>query len=255
VDIKNNWWAVAGFSSGNNWWSQGSSPAVIRDDGTAPCYNEITDNTGKYIRFHVVKRNDIGKTIRLYGTQFGGQPLQEKDANGDWIPGLTITAAAPYAQTTVLVTKITDVQIPVPLQGMSYLYQVNADTTLLDLAAYQPGESNPSYRVSKIEGMCSLPSREDSYGRKLRKAECLVKLEFIPALVDEDWVMIDNKAALAFGIQGLRLEQNNDDVAAEVKWAKSIRELNMELRRRNPDMQTTIRVNDISAYGAICNPY
>lgn len=228
----------------------------MRDEDTAPCYNEITSNDGKYIRLSVVKANDIGKTIRLYGFQYGGQPLQELNSAGQWVPGLTLTAARPYGQTTALVTKITSVQIPVPFEGMSYLYQVDQTTSdLLDLAAYQPGEQNPQYRVSHINNVGAICAKEDSYGRKIRRAEALVKLAFIPALVDEDWMMLSNLGALAYGIQAFRFYQNSDAANGQIFEQLAIKELNMELKNRNPDEQAVIRINSIGANCAISNAF
>lgn len=250
IYLKNNWWAIAGYH--NCGWSGG---VVMRDDDTAPCYREITGNDGKYIRWNVVKRNDVGKTLRLYGFAYGGQPLKEKNAAGLWVPGITLIAVPPYAITTTLVTKITNVKIPEPLEGMSYLYQVDKDNgDLLDLAAYQPGETSPAYRVSRLANSCSIGSRTDAYGRHIRQAEALVKLQYVPALVDEDFLMLDNLDALKLGIQALRAEEANDDTQSQIKLALAIKELNMELRDRNPGAQTVVRVNSMSAHGTLCNP-
>lgn len=239
VTIRNNWWAIVGPPS-CGWCGN----VVMRDDNPAPCYREITSNDGKFITWRITKNQDVGKTIRLYGFQYGGQPLMEQDVNGNWFPGLTITATKAGAQTTTLVTKITSVKIPVPLQGMSYLYQVDQTTgDLIDLASYQPGEQSPSYRVSKINPHLSLCATEDQYGRKIHQADVLVKLKFVPALVDEDFILISNLDALALGISALQLEQANDDAGAEIKWQKSIREMNMELRDKNPGSTTVIRVD------------
>ncbi len=250
IQLRNMWWAIAGPAP-CGWRGN----VVMRDDNPAPTYREITDNDGKFIKWHIVKTNDIGKTIRLYGFQYGNQPLQEKNSSGNWIPGITLTATAAGIQSTILVTKITSVKIPTPLQGMSYLYQVDQTTgDLIDLAAYQPGETSPSYRTSRISPINSICATTDQYGRKIRQAEVLVKLKFIPALVDEDFILISNLDALAMGISALNLEQANDDAGAEIKFTKAIRELNMESREKTPAMQTTILVNSISSNFPICNP-
>src|SRR5689334_17718598 len=85
IQIKNSWWSVAGFRSCNA-WGQNSLDALLYDEGTAPCYNEITGNTGKYLRWSIVKQRDVGKTMRVYGFQYGNQPLQEQNSAGEWIP-------------------------------------------------------------------------------------------------------------------------------------------------------------------------
>lgn len=254
LQIKNNWWAVYGYKGCDNWWGS-SVDAVMRDDDTAPCYNEITGNTGKYLRWNVVKRNDIGKTMRVYGFQYGGQPLQEKNASDVWVPGITLTAAAPYVTSTTLVTKITGIKIEEGMQGMNYLYQVDPTTgDLIGLGEYQPYETTPDYRVSKIENIGAICATEDDNGRKMRYADALVKLQYIKAHTDSEPVMMSNLDALKYGIQAYRLDESNDDVQAEVKWSKAIRELNMEIRDKNPALQTVVRVNDMSAHCGIYNP-
>lgn len=248
MEIKNKWWAVTGYPHGG-WCGN----AVMRDDDTAPCYREIISNTGKYLRWNIVKRNDVGKAMRVYGFQYGNQPLQEKNAAAQWIPGISIVAAAPYAQTTTLVTKVTQINFPETLEGMSYLYEFDPTTgAQIDLGEYQPGETSPSYRVSRVNG--SGPGYVDGYGRCVRQAEALVKLAYVPALVDEDWLMLGNLDALKLGIQALRLEEQNDDVQAQIKISLAIKELNMELRERNPSQQTVIRTNDMSQEYCTVNP-
>jgi hypothetical protein len=247
VQIKNSWWSIVGPPS-CGWCGN----VVMRDDNPSPCYREITGNDGKFIKWHITKVQDVGRTIRLYGFRFGGQPLQEQLASGEWIPGITITATQAGAQTVIPITKITSVKIPTPLQGMSYLYQVDQTTgDLLDLASYQPGETSPSYRTSKINPINSLCATEDQYGRYIRQADALVKLRFVPALVDEDFILISNLDALALAISALNLEQANDDAGAEIKMQKCVRELNLELRDKNPGMQTVVRVD---TGGFITNP-
>lgn len=254
IQIKNNWWSVASYKACNA-WGRSSLNAVLKDSGTVPCYNEITGTTGKYIRWCPVKSNDVGKAMRIYGTQYGGQPLQEQNSAGEWVDGITLTLAAPYVQTTKLVTKITHVTLATATEGMTYLYQVDPSTLdLLDLAAYQPGETRPSYRSYRIENICSICSTKDDYDRDVRQADALVKLQYIKAVSDDDFVMLSNLDALALGIAALRAEEADDDVLAEIKWTKAVKELNLELRDKEGNMATVIRVNDLGANNPILNP-
>lgn len=250
IQIRNNWWSVFGYkdcTSGRGAWS---ADAVMRDDNLAPCFNEITGNTGKYLRWNVVKRPDVGKTMRVFGFQYGGQPLQERDANNDWIPGITLTAAAPYVTSTTLVTKITNIIIEGGMQGMSYLYQVDPTSgDLLMLGEYQPRETHPAYRTSVIENVCAICAYKDAYDRNIRYGDALVKLEFIPALTDDDWVLLSNLDALRYGIQALRYGQAGDPVNEETYLLKAVRELNFELRDKHPSLQTVVVTNDM---GSVC---
>lgn len=258
MEIKNNWYSILGPHHGHSigWHSD----LHMTDNGTAPCYSEISGNTGKFIRYHIVKNEDVGKTITFFGKQYGAQPLQEL-VNGVWQMGQTLIAVPPvappavsYTQTTTLVTKIEEVTRQAT-QGMTYLYEVDPTTGLLrDLAVYEPNETNPQYRRSTIHGINALPSYTDSYGRKVRTIEALVKLEFVPVVNDRDFLLVDDFDALAMGIKALRLEEADDAQNAEIYFTKAIRELNFESRNRNPGSQFVVKSNVMGSSRTICNP-
>lgn len=236
--IHNNHWAIVGTHS-----CGGFGPGIsMRDGNTVPIYNEVSGNEGKLIRYYPVKNADIGKTITLYGTQFGGQPLQEF-VGGVWRQGLTLTAAAPFGTTTVLVTKITAVTRQAS-SGLMYLYEYDAATDLMrDLAVYEPNEVSPRYRSSIIENACAIPYCTDANGVKTARLEALVKLEFQPLVNDNDFLLIDSFAALALGIQAIKLEQANDDDGALRKWMAAVAVLNQRTRNKQPELQTAILLN------------
>lgn len=248
-DVKNGWYAILGPRGCQGW----SSNVTAFDNGTSPTFNDIADNTGHLLRYHVVKANDYGKTITFFGKQYGAQPLQEVDANGVWQMGLTLAAANPIAQTTVLVTYIDQITREAT-QGMAYLYEYNTTTLELRmLGIYEPNNTNPQFRRSKIEHLNLLPYSTDANGRKSWTVEALVKLEFIPVENDRDFLLIDNWAALAYGIQALKLDEANDPQNAEIFWAKSLREMNYESRNRNPANQFVTRVNVTGSNRTISN--
>lgn len=246
---KNNWSAIVGpYTCG---WS--SCDVTTIDDNPAPIYNEITGSTGKYIRYHVVKNEDIGKTITVYGTQYGGQPLQEL-VDGVWQMGLTLTAASPYVQSTVLVTKITSV-VRQATQGMTYLYQVDATSgDLIDLAVYEPNETRPQYRRHMIKNMCGTSYYTDDNDRRIRTVDALIKLEFTPYVNENDFLLIDDFQALKYGFQAYQLDEANDDDGADRKWMRAISELNMDIRNKNPAMQTTVQIQSGCFDGVLTSP-
>ncbi len=253
--LYNNHWAIWGYR-GCSWWNGGwrGGDVVVRDDGTRPCYNEITSNTGKYITARIVHIADVGKKIRIFGTQFGDQPIEEQDSSGAWVPGLTLTLTQAGVQTTMLITKITSVVKDVT-EGRVFLYQVDPSTAaLFDLAVYEPQERNPAYRCSVIQNFNSVPYFTDGNGIRRRHVEALVKLEFTPMMTDDDFCPIDCIEALKFGVQSFRLSESNDDGGAEAKMILAIREMNMQLREKEPGLQTVIRVNSISSDYPIMAP-
>lgn len=268
MNLKNNWYAIMGPSTcyadwgGSNWGAMGSGygyggnvKAVGFDSGTSCTQNAITGNTGKFLRYHIVNSEDVGKTITFYGKQYGAQPLQEK-VNGVTEMGLTLTAVAGPndAQTSVLVTQLGQITRERTV-GMTYLYEFDPATGLLRmLSVFQPNETNPQYRKTTIQNFGTIPFSEDANGVKSWNIEALVKLEYVPAANDRDFLLIDDLDALKLGIQALQFEDAHDYANAEITWKLAIRELNYESRSKQPGNQLVIRSRVMGSNRTVSNP-
>jgi hypothetical protein len=248
--FTHNWgaWRNGGFGNAAGdammGYGRGHADTIIEDAGTGCTYNKVSGTTGKNIIYHIVNPADIGKTITLYGKQFGNQPLQE-NVNGVTQMGQTIIATAPTdAVTSNLITEIDSV-IRQPTSGLAYLYELDPATGLRhDLAVYWPNETNPRYRQSKIiNHHAHFRTQPDQTGTCWTSIEALVNLQFIQLVTDQDFLLIDNFYALKLAMQATKLEESNDSAAAEVKWIEAIRELNMESRTKNPEQQTSARIH------------
>lgn len=249
--VFNNWYRFVGSRHHHGGFR---SDTVLEDAGASPCYNDIVDNTGKLIRYNVVQPTDIGKTITIYGTQYGGQPLREQDANGIWSPGMTITAANPYGTSPVLVTKIDSITRQ-PTDGMGYLYQYDPVTqVVIDMARFEPNETNPRYRRSCMINAHHSNCKVDANGIKWRKVEAIIKLGYVPLVNNRDFLLIDDFDALKFMIQAIRSEEKEDNNAAEAFILKAIRELNFRDRDKQPDETTPVRVTATQGH-TIRNPW
>lgn len=266
MQIRNSWWSILSPGNIGGWnnalngsgfgygiVSGGYSPAGI-DGSTVPIFNQISGNTGKYIQYHVVKAQDVGKTVTLYGKKYGNQPLQTQ-ASGAWQNGITITAVRPSVPSaTTLVTQITSV-IREPTQGMAYLYEVDPVTSKKRmLAVYEPNETNPSYRHMQIPALTCTPYSTDEYDVKTWQMEALVKLQYIPVEDENDFLLISDFDALAMAIQSIKFDEANDPENAEKYMLKAIRELNFELRDKSPADQLSVRVNVMGSGRMIQNP-
>lgn len=243
---RDNWFSIIGATRENFGCCGGMT---ISDEGTSPISNQLTDNTGWLLRYHVVKTTDLGKTITFYGKQYGAQPLQTF-TDGAWVAGISLTSQNPFAQTTILVTDISSV-VREATEGMSYLLAYNSTSGVLrNLATYQPNETNPQYRKYRVNNIGALPCHTDSNGIKYRTLECLVKLEFIPVEVATDFLLIDDFDALALGIQAIKREEAGDDQGAENKWMAAIREMNYADRNKSGLTSMKIRIPG----GLVLNP-
>lgn len=241
-EIQNHWYAIIGPRLCEDIFRASST---VTEVGLAPIYNDITGEDGKYIRIFPTKIEDAGKTITLFGSVPGKQPIQQK-INGAWQRGYTLTLQSPYVQTPFLVKNIYSV-VRQATQANVLMYEFDtASATLRDLALYEPTETNPQYRRYKINNWCAGASGcEDDDGVQWRTVEALVKMEFIPVVNDEDFLAIDDFDALKMAIQSIRLEDANQDEAAEVKMVKAVREMNFRERDKLPGMQTVVRVNPV----------
>jgi hypothetical protein len=218
--------------------------AVIEDANLGPTANEISGTTGKLLRYYTTLSTDIGKGITIFGKQYGGQPLMEQ-INGVWNQGQTIVAAAPYGTSTTLFTSIESITRDAT-DGPAYLYEVDPATGLLrDLAMFEPSDTNPRIRRSKIVSRPWNASKADSNGICWTNIEALVKLQFVPVANPRDFLCIDNLDALKFMIQAIKAEEAQDSTNSEACILKAIRELNFELREKNPDEQTAMRVSPV----------
>lgn len=265
MEIKNNWYSILGNLGTGNAAGYGAysglgyggwiAPTMV-DRQTTPVHTQITGNNGKFIRYSVVKPQDIGKTIRIYGTQLGGQPLQELDSDGNWVMGITLTAAAPYAQSSVLVTRIDQVTRE-RTQGMSYLYQYDstmAGTGQIQLAVYEPNETNPQYRQTRVTQMNQIQNGEGANGERLWTCDAMVKLQYFPVVNDRDFLFISDWDALAFGVQGLNLFNQQAYVEADDYFKLAIRELNFESRDKNPGQNFVVKSRMMGSQTIVANP-
>lgn len=231
----------------------GTNSGVLEDTNLAPVFNDISGTTGKLLRYYVVNYEDIGKTITINGTQYGGQPLQTQDSAGHFTNGINITAAAPYGTNAALVTRI-DAITRQATTGLGYLYEYDPATGYLrDLAVYQPGETNPRFRRSKILNKPVSFTQPDANGICWTNIDALVKVEFVEVQNPGDYLMLDNFDAIKFMIQAINAEDASDTQTSEARITQAIRELNFELRNKNPDQQTPVFVNAIMG-GQLANP-
>ena len=253
ASLFNNWFSFIRPEIGS--WGGRHGWAVIEDMNRAPTANDITGTTGKNLRYYTALAADNGKTITFFGNQYGAQPLQEQQVvgsqSGQTVNGMTLTAAAPYATNGVLVTNI-DAITRQATQGPAYLYEYDpVANTLRDLAFFEPGDTNPRFRRSRIVSKSATCSAPDANGICWTSIEALVKVEFVPVVNPRDFLMIDNFDALKFMIQAINCEEADDEQTAEVKITKAIRELNFELRNKNLDGQTSVSVNAIMGRGLV----
>src|SRR5262249_46944155 len=151
----------------------------------------------RYLQFYITEPTDVGKTITVFG-KTGGIEIFTTRSDGTIQPGLVLTLAIPFVQTTILIDNV-DRIIKDVTDGPVYGYQWDG-ANLFPLATYAPSETLPEYRTSRIQtsgctNNCNVwPSQISAF----------VKIEFIPVVHDDDEVQIDCIEALALAIQSIK---------------------------------------------------
>lgn len=208
---------------------------ALVDHGTSPVFNQIPCGQNRYIRFSIVQPTDVGKVLTLFGIDSNGVEIITTHADGTIQPGIELALAIPFVQTPFAMRRVDRVIKPMT-DGPVYGYQVDVTGALFNLAIYQPSETLPDYRTSKL-----VRSRCHDCGCWPSQIAAFVKLQFIPAQRPDDLVLIDNLDALALAMQSAKMSDAYDSAGAEGMMARAVHELNLDLRDKLPIDQTPVR--------------
>lgn len=238
IVIRNNWFefiensfGLAGDGSGDchsgtcgGWpYSHGCSGSQLYDRGTVPAFADII-GTDKKIKVYCDIAETAGAKILLQGYDENNNWIRTQ-VSGVWTDGeyVLLNAATPQTSTKFF-SSLVAVQKPIT-NGAVRLYEYDTTlTTQRAIAVYEPSETNPAYRRSLIGGFCA-PTGDC----ETTQVTVMAKLEFIPASVDTDWLLIGNLPAIKDMCQSIRkAECNLFDEA--VQWeARAVQALRREL--------------------------
>ena len=240
VPVQNMWYRWMDPRGYRSEYGRRHDDAAAVGQGRAPTYNTIFGD-GWLVRAYPSTLEDLGKTITLFGEDNGSQPLRTNNLDGTWSEGVAITLGNPFGSTSGYVRNIDRVRKDVT-QGQVFLYAYNpASNVLVDLAVYDPGETNPSYVRQDVHltgpGCCGAGS--------LESVVALVKLAFIPVKFPSDLVIIDNLEAIKAMVQSIKLREGYDYQGALAAEADAIRELNRQLEDESPDEQFSAATHPI----------
>jgi hypothetical protein len=240
------------WRGGLNWVRGGDCQRYMVAQANSSVYQDIQGD-GRYVRAYYRCNQDLNKTITIFGTDNNGQVLQHLDTNNNYVPGLVLALAAPWASTSTYVRKI-DYVILDSMQCPVNLYAYNASANVLeDLAQYEPGETRPSFHRTQITMPGNILGGQSCGSCCPGKTgvTALVKLRFKPLKFDTDIAFIDNVEAIKYLIQSERFGEAGDRGNAQAYLADAIAELNRQLEDEEPDTAFPA-VNDVFA-GATFN--
>lgn len=203
---------------------------ALVDGNTVSVFNQIPCLNSRYIRFYIDQPSDIGKTITIFGIDDNGQVITSTHPDGTFQEGVVLTLGTPFVQTSFLVRRV-DRIVKDPTTSLVRGYQFDG-ATLYNLATYEASETLPEYRSNRIEGHHWPVVGGQPTGCCPRQVEALVKLKFIPAVHDDDLIVIDNLEALALGMQSINQSDAYDHDGAEKAMLRAIHSLNLDLRNK-----------------------
>jgi hypothetical protein len=173
----------------------------LQDKNTAASF-ATTQGTNKKIRVYPTHASDVGKKIIIQGY----------DSNGIWVrtsygglvqDGEQVTLALPHTDTATIWG-------PQPNKGCNgapvnvikdrtnyrvLLYSLNTDdATEIQLARYEPNETEPMYRVVTI------PNFRTTCGCDSSTLTAIVSLQHVPVVNDTDFLLFQNMASYQMGV-------------------------------------------------------
>lgn len=240
-NIQNQWYEF--LSSGP--WLNDEAPSLGLIDQGEVCTFDWTSNGNRFAVYCDQTETATNYLTLLYWDENGN--FVRKAYGGTWQDGerILFPAAGTYAYSTLNAAAKQPVQVYKPVtNGVVRLYEHNQTTnTYKALAVYEPGETNPTYRFSKIESVSTGDCADTTVTIK-------AKVRFIPVVADNDWVQIPNKDAVRLGAQAVKMEKSNELQAAANFWALAEGALQSQLQHyRGHGVNNPIRVINSQLYG------
>jgi len=247
VRIRNEWFE---FISDGFGLRDGNCVSSFLDHGEGWVAFEDVIGTGKKLRVYSDAVEAVGAKILL---QFYNEnALYVRTLDGvNLIDGenVAISNAQVDSVNFCMPGGLVAVQKPIT-NGTVFLYEydtVNATQRLL--AMYEPDETRPNYRRYVIPFAAQTGSACES-----QVVDVIAKRRFIPAINDQDWLIIGNTSALKMACTAIRKEENNLIQESVVYWAMAKQILDDELNQFLGDgAQPVIQIFDEFQNASVCN--
>jgi hypothetical protein len=256
VKIRNEWFEYISDGFGlfdSSSWAYCSNNFTDKGEGW-PAFDDVAGDN-KVLRVYSDTTEAAGATILL---QFWNQNrlsvrTEYPASSGTWIDGerVAISTTQTNSINQCMPNGLVAVQKPIT-NGTVFLYEY--DTVLLTqrlLAMYEPDETEPNYRryVIPFSAGDSTPS---SCGTQV--VDVIAKRRFIPAVHDNDWLLIGNVGALKMACKAIQKEENNLIDESLKFWAMAFNILDKELNQFLGDgMQPVMQINDEISNAAVCS--
>lgn len=198
---------------------------------------------------------DVGKRILIQGLDVNGIRIRTVDlVTGAVVYGEYVTLALPFAESATIFQQpaLSGVQKPITDYDVTVTAADATTGVETEIAVWQPSETNPAYRRYFVtnrprcgtnnwncrdHGDGCRPSDETCLGLT---AEVLYRVQFMPALVDSDWLYISNLSALERQMVSVQQRRQNEYDDAEMNHKIAIRFLRQELEAYSPSQNMVV---------------
>lgn len=208
------------------------------------------------VRLYPALAADVGKRVLLQGNDANGIPIRTLDSvSGTYVNGEYVTLALPFAESVSEfdVPGLTGVQKPLTQGQVTATSVATTDGVETQIAIWGPSVQNPEYRrnyLTQWPRVCAESDcRPEGDGCTPADTSCsnatveaIVRLKFIPAVVDSDWLFIENLEALKHMMRAIQKEDANLVQESEAFRDKAIRALRNQLEAMSPKERTTINL-------------
>lgn len=257
VQVNNDWYSFLAWNQnpcGASGWSSWLGPQTgISMEGSTAVFQDVQGD-GRYIRAYPRALADVGKTMRIFGTDNNGQPLITKNlVTGEITQGALLTIASPFGSTSIMVRHI-DYVVRDPTLLIVDIFAYNASTNLLEeIAHYEPSEVTPTYSRYKVQMCPPNWGGASSCGTSVRQGCCTdrmgvvmqVKLRWVDAQNPNDLVLVPCIDALKLMCMAIIQEDAYDREAARSFEKDAIEVLQRELETNSPDQNFSVGVNTL----------
>lgn len=215
--------------------------------------------------------SDVDKRVLLQGNDPNGVPIRTLDSvSGKVVYGEYVTLSLPFVESTSIFKgpHLTGVQKALTDYNVTATAVDQATNVETEIAVWQPSELNPSYRRTYIANRPNCNNlywsgcRDNGDGCTPRDTSCtdlmaevLYRVEFIPAVVDSDWLYIGRMDAIEYKMRSLQQERRNEDVGAEINKKRAISALRDELEAYSPmqNMVVTALPEGTASFNRVAN--
>lgn len=225
ITIRNGWFEFLENGPGLQGNDVGCGLQLI-DRGRACVFSDIIGINKKIKVYADVAESATARILLLgYDENYNWIRTETGPGSGVWQDGEYVLISTTPQTSVNFFSKITDDQKPIT-NGFVRLYEY--DTVLLTqraIAVYEPDETRPDYPRSVIPGL----SQVSGGACETKTVTAQVKLDFIPARNDTDFLVIPNLPAIKEMCQSIRKSENNLFQEAEAWEMRARKELNFQL--------------------------